>query len=140
MNPPVSNVTHVIHDMAGKEIKPGVLIVYACSTNGSPNLAWGRVERVKYTKPRSPLFFGETAITFRGIDRWGGDRLQPRLRKTLGTLRNYIHIMVIPWNSQVPEAIRNLLDPDGEFSSQQAGSDIQGIAARSAQHQATNTP
>lgn len=106
-------------DIAGNEIKPGSLIVYATTVGDSAALLWGRVERIK-TVPSKYSHAGqprpdEERITVRGIERWGpGGR--PALRDRLTTLSAAERIVVIPWNSRIPDNIRQLLDPDGAFA------------------------
>ena len=94
-----------IHDITGAEIVPNSLIVYATALGSSTYLYWGRVTAVKPSG----------AITFQGIKGWG--RVNgPRLRDSLTTLHSPKKTVVIPWSRPIPDHVRRLLDPNGEYA------------------------
>lgn len=90
-------------DITGTAITPHCLIVYAAAMGSSTYLFWGRVTAVKL----------EGAITFQGIERWGGG---PRLRERLTALHSPEKVVVIPWSRTIPDNVRRLLDPTGEHA------------------------
>lgn len=103
-----------VTDIAGNEIKPGSLILYAASSGYSSILAWGRVERVVAHREGVPDAASSNTlvnprITFRGID-WYGP--QPAVRPKLATLSYPERIVVVPWEGNVPDEVRRLLGPD----------------------------
>lgn len=101
-------------DIAGNEISPGCVILYAAKFGSSSILHWGKVERVK-TIPQAQRGGGvKHSITFRGVVDLR--HAHPVIRSTLSTLHDPTKVVVIPWESKIPERIRRLLDPDGKHS------------------------
>ncbi len=94
-----------IRDITGAEIVPNSLIVYAAAMGSSTYLYWGRVTAVKPSG----------AITFQGIERWGGVN-GPILRDRLTTMHSPEKTVVISWSRSIPDHVRRLLDPNGEYA------------------------
>jgi len=112
-----------VTDIAGNEIRPGSLILYAASSGYSPILAWGRVERVVpghdgyHSGISAELMRVQVTprITFRGIEWYGANG--PEARPKLSTLSYPERIIVVPWEGNVPDVVRRLLGPDTSSTS-----------------------